>query len=94
MKQVIACSIIFYRASMGVNAWNTLVLRAEHPYFVRKSEKSLDMGEFTFHAEKTARCRLQEETKVHTVKPPNRGHFGDGPFVPCREVVLFSEVLF
>ena len=31
---------------------------------------------------------------VYTVKPPNRGHFGDGPFVPCREVVLFSEVLF
>ena len=31
---------------------------------------------------------------LHTVKPPNRGHFGDGPFVPCREVVLFSEVLF
>ena len=30
----------------------------------------------------------------NTVKPPNRGHFGDGPFVPCREVVLFSEVLF
>ena len=30
----------------------------------------------------------------YTVKPPNRGHFGDGPFVPCREVVLFSEVLF
>ena len=29
-----------------------------------------------------------------TVKPPNRGHFGDGPFVPCREVVLFLEVLF
>jgi len=29
-----------------------------------------------------------------TVKPLNRGHFGDGPFVPCREVVLFSEVLF
>ena len=31
---------------------------------------------------------------IYTVKPPNRGHFGDGPFVPCREVVLFSEVLF
>ena len=31
---------------------------------------------------------------VNTVKPPNRGHFRDGPFVPCREVVLFSEVLF
>ena len=29
-----------------------------------------------------------------TVKPPNKGHIGDGPFVPCREVVLFSEVFF
>ena len=28
-----------------------------------------------------------------TVKPPYKGHIGDGPFVPCREVVLFSEVL-
>ena len=27
-----------------------------------------------------------------TVKPPKRGHFGDGPFVLCREVVLFLEV--
>ena len=31
---------------------------------------------------------------VHTVKPPNKGHFGDGPVVPCREVVLFLEVFF
>ena len=31
---------------------------------------------------------------VITVKPLNKGHVGDGPFVPCREVVLFSEVLF
>ena len=30
----------------------------------------------------------------NTVKPPNKGHFGDGPVVPCREVVLFSEVFF
>ena len=30
----------------------------------------------------------------NTVKPPKSGHFGDGPFVPCREVVHFSEVLF
>ena len=29
-----------------------------------------------------------------TVKPPNKGHIGDGPVVPCREVVLFSEVFF
>ena len=28
---------------------------------------------------------------VYTVKPPN---IGDGPFVPCREVVVFSEVSF
>ena len=37
---------------MGFNAWNTFVLRVEHPYIVRKSEKFLDMGELTFHAEK------------------------------------------
>ena len=29
-----------------------------------------------------------------TVKPPNKGHIGDRPVVPCREVVLFSEVFF
>ena len=28
------------------------------------------------------------------VKPPNKGDFGDGPVVPCREVVFFSEVFF
>ena len=39
---------------MGFNAWNTFVLKVEHPYIVRKSEKFLDMGELTFHAEKTA----------------------------------------
>ena len=31
---------------------------------------------------------------AYTVKPPNKGHFGDRPVVPCREVVLFSEVFF
>ena len=30
----------------------------------------------------------------NTVKPPNKGHIGDGPVVPCREVVLFLEVFF
>ena len=29
-----------------------------------------------------------------TVKPPNKGHIGGGSVVPCREVVLFSEVFF
>ena len=44
---------------MGINAWNTFVLGVEHPYIVRKLEKSLDMGELTFHAKKTACYRLQ-----------------------------------
>ena len=26
------------------------------------------------------------------VEPPNKGHFGANSFVPCREVVLISEV--
>ena len=34
---------------MGINTWNTFVLRVEHPNIVRNSEKSLDMGELTFH---------------------------------------------
>ena len=54
IKQVSACSIQVCRGSMGFNAWNTFVLRVEHPYIVRKSEKFLDMGELTFYAEKTA----------------------------------------
>ena len=29
----------------------------------------------------------------NTVKPLNKGQIGDGPFVPCTEVVLFSEVI-
>ena len=29
-----------------------------------------------------------------TVKLLKKGHIGDGPVVPCREVVLFSEVFF
>ena len=28
-----------------------------------------------------------------TVKPPKKVHIGDETFVPCREVVPFSEVL-
>ena len=30
---------------------------------------------------------------LHTVSHPNKGHIGDRPFVPSREVVLFSDVL-
>ena len=36
----------------------------------------------------------QTNKQVCTVKPLNKGHSGDGPVVPCREVVLFLEVFF
>ena len=42
---------------MGIDAWNTFVLKVE----------SLDMGEPTFHAEKTACYRLQQQTKVRVL---------------------------
>ena len=29
---------------------------------------------------------------VHTVEPPNKGHFGANSFVTCREVFPISEV--
>ena len=32
-----------------------------------------------------------DEVKI-TVEPPNKGHFGNRPFVLCSEVVLISEV--
>ena len=31
---------------------------------------------------------------ANTVKPPKKGHIGDGLVVPCREVVLFLEAFF
>ena len=37
---------------------------------------------------------LLKEGDGGTVKSPNKGHIGDGPFVPSKEVFLFSEVLF
>jgi len=30
--------------------------------------------------------------QICAVEPPNKGHFGTSCFVPCREVVPFSEV--
>ena len=60
IKQVSAHTIQFCQGSVGINAYNTFVLRVEHPYIIRKLEKSLDMGELTFHAKKTACCRLQQ----------------------------------
>ena len=37
---------------------------------------------------------LLKEGDGGTVKPPNKGHIGYGPFVPSKEVFPFSEVLF
>ena len=53
---------------MGINARNTFVLRVEHPYIVRKSEKSLDMGALTFHAEKTACCMFSFSVANYSLK--------------------------
>ena len=36
-----------------------------HPYIARKSDESLDMSEFTFHADKSVCYQLQQQTKVH-----------------------------
>ena len=65
IKQVSSLSIQVCQGSIGFIAWNTFVLTVEHLYIVSKSEKSLDMGEHTFHAEKTACCGMQHETKVY-----------------------------
>ena len=54
LQRLNACDVQVCRGSMRINAWKTFVLRLEHPYIVRKLEKSLDMGELTFHAKKTA----------------------------------------
>ena len=42
----------------------------------------------------TTAINTNKQAVPSTVKPPNKGHIGDGSFVPCREVVLFSEVFF
>ena len=55
IKQVSTRSIQVCRVQQGSMFGTLFVLRVE----------PLDMGELTFHAEKTACCRLQQETKVH-----------------------------
>ena len=32
------------------------------------------------------------DSALHTVEPPNKGHFGNGPLILCSEVVPISEV--
>ena len=55
IKQVSARSLV----CRGINGdkcleVNAFILRVERPYIIRKSDKSLDMGEPTLHAEKIA----------------------------------------
>ena len=40
------------------------------------------------------RRRMAHSVLTNAVKPLNKGHIGDGPVVPCREVVLFQRVSF
>ena len=45
-------------------------------------------GDLSYH--QTLETHTQR-ISLTTVEPPNKGHYGGG-FVPCREVVLISEV--
>ena len=49
-------------------------------------------SEFTRAFTQTLYCHIIIGEQQYTVKLQNKGHIGDGPVVPCREVVLFSEV--
>ena len=63
LQKLNAHSIQVWRGLMGINAWNTFVLKVESLH----CQKSLDMGEPTFHAETTACYQLQQQTKVHVL---------------------------
>ena len=54
------------------------------------SQSQVYRSSMTQNVERRCAC-FQEKC---TVKPPNKGHIGDGLVVPCREVALFSEVFF
>ena len=64
IKQVSAHSI---QVCWGIIGDQCLEHFCSKAYIVGKLEKSLDMGEPTFHAEKTVRYRLQQQTKVHVL---------------------------
>ena len=40
------------------------------------------------NATRIVALNVRAPRKKSTVKPPNKGHIGDRPVVPCREVVL------
>ena len=67
IKQVSGRSIQVCWGINGDQCLEHFVLKLKHPYIVGKSEKSLDIGEPTFHAEKTACYRLHQQTKVHVL---------------------------
>ena len=52
---------------MEINAWNTSILRVEHPYIIGKSDKSLDMGEPTLHAGMLLITAANQSARLPTV---------------------------
>ena len=73
---------IFFSQHSSVTTWPALFLALIATPRIRNTKHAL--------------VKLHDVTQYipYTVKPPNKGHIGDGPVVPCREIVLFSEVFF
>ena len=54
---------------------------------------SVQVPRFHIYIPEKKKLTLKDKTFL-LIKLPSKGHFGDGPVVPCREVVLFWEVFF
>ena len=62
-------------------------LYSDDPVFIVQIDVSdLNEGEV-----KNWLCMISILSETHTVKALNKGHFRDGPFVLCREVVPFLD---
>ena len=55
--------------------------------------QSIYVGIYTATTGESYKLKTLQVKQKHicTVKPLSKGHIGDGSFVPCRDVVLFSE---
>ena len=69
---------------------------------VQNNDHCVNLSSCTLTKEETSILRKDlgfyhpsvHHSETYTVKPPNKGHIGDGAVVPCGEVVLFSEIFF